>query len=725
MATANTIRFAGADRYQTNLALSLALRGSGGFPFDTSDRTEGGVARLAQAKQWWGAASCPRSIIVVAGDAVADSLAAASLSDPTDRSDQPRLQRVAAADPLFDPPGGFARVDNAYAPIVVTTSTRSGATSLAPTARLTASDLAKGGCALARQAIIVGGSAAVPTGVESELVSLGYDSVFRVAGTDRYDTAARVATALGTGTPPPAGTQCVDATTSDGEVTTGYYGNAVIEYRSAADTCGLRSRSVVLADGVAGIDALAAGWWTSYWQVPVLLTGPGGSLPPATRVALQTLNIDTIVVLGGPARIPKATMDQAGQLAGATPGRFDGSDRYDTSVEMARQFGGWYPAPGATFGNDVLCVTASSGPSGSPDALAAGPFCSRLGAARVASPARAEPPVEGDAAQHLTVGGVAGGHSAVPVLLVPPGGNLPASVTSFLAAAFAAPRCTGDAAPSGCAQPGFATVVGGGVGPSAVAQLGQLLADRDLGEHTPVAGGFATRLDLRPVFAASTPSTSPQVCYGSDTLANIRWLSLSTDVTRRTFLGQRDVLRDGWYKGGASAPNCMVLPKLSPITVTGVGVAGQVSVPLSYDLAASAALSVTRPIQQSGTAVGPTSASSWTFDQAPDEEVNLVRGGVFRAVQRATLGLDLTSRPGAPGVGVVAGRVTLTTAFGEISGTIRADGRQVGGAWELAGVVELGPFADGRLRGGFRATISTTDGPSARISWAVDGVPTS
>ncbi len=107
---AHALRFLGADRFETNLAVTLALRGKGGFPYTTSDRTSGGASSLGAASGWWGARSCPKSVIVVAGDNFADALAATSLSDPTDKGAGPLLERVAAADPLFDPIGGFARV---------------------------------------------------------------------------------------------------------------------------------------------------------------------------------------------------------------------------------------------------------------------------------------------------------------------------------------------------------------------------------------------------------------------------------------------------------------------------------------------------------------------------------------------------------------------------------------------------------------------------------------
>ena len=177
----NGIRFAGANREQTALAMALGLHGAGDYPFDTTDPSSSSASTLAQADDWWGVGTCPRAVIVVAGDTPADSLAASSLSDPTDNSSEPFLQRSAAADPLFDPIGGFARVDTEVAPILVTRSARQGATALGASARIAARDLRSGGCSLARQAIIVGGPAAVPEGVDDELVALGYDEVFRVA----------------------------------------------------------------------------------------------------------------------------------------------------------------------------------------------------------------------------------------------------------------------------------------------------------------------------------------------------------------------------------------------------------------------------------------------------------------------------------------------------------------------------------------------------------------
>ena len=313
----NAIRYSGPNREQTSLALALGLRGLGDYPFDTPDPSSGGAPTLAAANDWSGVGTCPRAIIVVAGDTPADSLAASSLSDPTDQSTEPFLQRSASADPLFDPIGGFARVDTQTAPIIVTRSARQGATGLGAPARVAAQDLRSGGCTLARQAIIVGGTSAVPASVDDELVGLGYDEVFRVSGATRYATAAAIADALGTGDFVADATACDDPVVDDGDARMGFYGNAAVELRTNASTCRVLGRTVVLAEGLTGADALAAGWWTSFWQVPVLLHDGSSTLPAATASALSTLAVDNVIVLGGPARIPESVINTVRDLTDA------------------------------------------------------------------------------------------------------------------------------------------------------------------------------------------------------------------------------------------------------------------------------------------------------------------------------------------------------------------------------------------------------------------------
>ena len=68
-------------------------------------------------------------------------------------------------------------------------------------------------------------------------------------------------------------------------------------------------------------------------------------------------------------------------------------------------------------------------------------------------------------------------------------------------------------------------------------------------------------------------------------------------------------------------------------------------------------------------------------------------------------------------------RIGRSKVSGTVSGTIRADAVLVNGSWELAGIARLGQ-SDAPLAGGFRATLTLVSGQPLRLSWAVDGFPT-
>lgn len=538
----NALRIYGGDAVQNSAVAALLVRGAGQFPFGSPDRTGGGISGLSAAAHWWGLGRCPKSLIVAAGDVPADAMTASALSDPTDGSSEPWLQRVAAADPLFDPVGGFARVDTFAAPILFVDSVRAGAVSLPLSTRITAADLRSGGCRTARQAVIVGGTAAVPAAAESELVALGYTEVFRVGGADRYGTAAAVAAALGTAAVPADADDCADPG-SAGPDRLGFYANSVVEYRDSAGECELLSRTVVLADGVEGIDAMAAGWWTGRWQVPVLLHDGSNRLPRPTAEALSLMDIDHIVVLGGQARISEPVVRAAERAAGARAIRVAGPNRYATSIEMARHFGGWFIDDEAGgFASSLLCIAASSGTGASAvgwsDALAAGPWCGVAGATGATPPARAVGPVAATVTA-VTDGGAARGGadvsrtagSAVPVLLVPArGASLPPSMEQYLTALFDVPAgCRalvgdgaagdiGDAAAyaralrsGACPMPGFAIAFGGP----------DVLADDTVGQVSSVLSGGLTDADApSPVLVGvETPDKSGP--FGISTLRGL------------------------------------------------------------------------------------------------------------------------------------------------------------------------------------------------------------
>ena len=114
----NALRVWGPSRYETNLATSLLLRGRGVFPYASANSASESASNLSESDAWWGPGLCPRAVIIVAADLVADALSASVLSDPTGQSREPYLRRSAAADPLFDPVGGYSRVDTDFAPQV-------------------------------------------------------------------------------------------------------------------------------------------------------------------------------------------------------------------------------------------------------------------------------------------------------------------------------------------------------------------------------------------------------------------------------------------------------------------------------------------------------------------------------------------------------------------------------------------------------------------------------
>ena len=114
----------------------------------------------------------------------------------------------------------------------------------------------------------------------------------RIAGIDRWDTAARLAT------------------------TTFPQGAA----------------NVVLASGTSGhfADALVGAYLAGQLGAPILLTSSNGAIPSATMTALSTLHPSTVYVLGQSNAVPAAQQD-ALVAAGYHVARIGGADRYETA----------------------------------------------------------------------------------------------------------------------------------------------------------------------------------------------------------------------------------------------------------------------------------------------------------------------------------------------------------------------------------------------------------
>jgi hypothetical protein len=763
-ATAHSLRIAGPDRTQTAQSSALLLRGDGGYPFSTPDRTSGPGATLSTADGWWGLGTCPYAVIITAGDTAADSLAAASLSDPTNRSSEPELVRTASRDELLAPIGASGRVDTDSAPIIVTASARQGATDLSPAARRAVADLADGGCRTASAAIVVGGTAAVPAGVDQQLLGLGVDEVFRVAGSDRYATAGRIARALGTGPAVSASTPCADSMVTDGDARMGWYGNAAVELRSSATRCRVLGRTVVLTDGITGADALAAGWWTSTWQVPVLLVDGDGRMPSATLSALNSLVIDNVVVLGGRARVPDQTVSDVRTITGAEVHRVAGADRYATSVEMARSFGGWFATgDGADHDGSMVCLAASSGAGaqsvGWPDALGAGPWCGAAGGLASATPApeRGLAPVAGPFPRATR--GLRPSHDAVPVLLTPAGSpQLAAPVAELLGAAFRPGDtwCSGFQASDACLDPGFVVAFGGtavlsdgAVRQAARAVSGETYVTSD--DRSPrAAPGFWTSLDLRPVYAqggAPEDVTAGRVCLDRGALAGVRWPTAYADVELTQHLADSDWLlgrryvtdRDDVPRGpGTSSPGCLRVPEPPDGLVNAVGasISGTLAPIGQFDLSPERRFSLSGAVVQDDPAVaegadttldGDDGTTRLVFaDDRFDDRVVVTSRGQSAVLSAATLDLDLRRGADPLDPDTFTGVATLSTSLGSVVLELTGEAIFDGDTWRLRG---RSAFTGGTWNategvGGFSADLQVGDEgfDDDSVRWTVDGL---
>jgi putative cell wall-binding protein len=174
--------------------------------------------------------------------------------------------------------------------------------------------------------VLLGGTAAVSSAVESQLAALAPNGVLRIGGADRYETAAMVSRT--------------------------YYTPAV--------------ETVYVATGMNFPDALAGVPGADRAGAPMLLVR-AESVPGATAAEIDRLAPSEIVILGGPVAVNDAV---ARELALHAPvvRRLAGSDRYATAAAIsAETFSG---------GADLAFVVIGTN---FPDAVAAGPAAAHLG----------------------------------------------------------------------------------------------------------------------------------------------------------------------------------------------------------------------------------------------------------------------------------------------------------------------------------------------------------
>lgn len=154
--------------------------------------------------------------------------------------------------------------------------------------------------------VILGGTAAVSQSVEDELAS-GY-AVSRIAGEDRYATAAAIAAVM------------------DAEMSVGAFDG---------------QRAAFLARGGDFPDALATGPLAYFGSVPILLTQTN-TLTPVTAAALDQQDIEVVIIAGGTDAV-SASVAEAVASRGIDVIRLAGTTRIETAVEMAefgvQQFG--------------------------------------------------------------------------------------------------------------------------------------------------------------------------------------------------------------------------------------------------------------------------------------------------------------------------------------------------------------------------------------------------
>ena len=170
-----------------------------------------------------------------------------------------------------------------------------------------------------RRILVAGGPGAVPDSVLDDLRAHTAGTVERIAGADRYETAAALSRA-----------------------------------QFAAGV-----REVYVATGQAFPDALAGGAAAAAAGGPVLLVGQT-SVPAATADELRRLQPAGITLLGGPRAVADAVRDELGSFAPVT--RVAGSSRYETAVAVSQRA---FPGP-------VHTVHLATG-ADYPDALAGVP----------------------------------------------------------------------------------------------------------------------------------------------------------------------------------------------------------------------------------------------------------------------------------------------------------------------------------------------------------------
>lgn len=254
-----------------------------------------------------------------------------------------------------------------------------------------------------KQIIVLGGTSAVSAAQFGALGNAGYHMV-RLAGANRYETMAMVATYAGT--------------------------------KPGVDGNGLAT--AILASGTNFPDALAAGPLSYAAQLPVVLTdGTATTLTPVAAQTLTSLHIGHVLSLGGTAAVNQAVDTQLVHM-GIEVTHLAGANRSATSLAIAQQ-------EVTNWGFSTTAFTLARGDDFA-DALAAGPAAGRQSEPLLITPSPNDPgsidTYATDHASTLTSGDAFGGTGALTNGLL--GGIIQVvnSVVASLTTTTTTPACT-------------------------------------------------------------------------------------------------------------------------------------------------------------------------------------------------------------------------------------------------------------------------------------------
>ncbi|MBE6753119.1 MAG: hypothetical protein E7559_01995 [Ruminococcaceae bacterium] len=182
----------------------------------------------------------------------------------------------------------------------------------------------------AKKVYLLGGEAVMSAALEQEIKALKLESI-RLAGTDRYGTAAAIAKQL------------------------------------AADSS-TQSDAVFIASGEDYPDALSAAPVAAISGSPVLFIAPNGPVDKETAAILNGSNVKNIFVIGGEKAISAEAMESL-RRDGIKVERYSGADRYETAARIAEAFAESYTGKGIAIatGRDF------------PDALAGSVYAAKMG----------------------------------------------------------------------------------------------------------------------------------------------------------------------------------------------------------------------------------------------------------------------------------------------------------------------------------------------------------